>query len=107
LTIVNDRNDIVDWFKYPHVPYLQQVELIVADLNKDRGGWRCLDRILGVRGDATGGTGDAPMEMLQQHSGLPVGPESFFTFSTQSKNALYVRFEEALFKDEGDPLRFS
>ena len=27
------------WFKYPHVPYTQQVEMMVADLDK-YGGWR-------------------------------------------------------------------
>jgi hypothetical protein len=103
----NDQNDVVDWLKIPHVPYIQQVELVREWVTRDRGGWTYADRILGVRGDSTGGTGDAPNEMLQQHSGLPVGSESFVQFTLQSKDRMYTLFEQALFRDEGDPLRFS
>jgi hypothetical protein len=45
--------------------------------------------------------------VLQQHSGLPVGSESFVQFTLQSKNRLYTTFEQTLFKDEGDQMRFS
>lgn len=119
ITIVNDRNDVIEWFKYPHVPYLEQVELMQADLAKKRTGkrivdgeeeeyeWTYLERIVAVYGDATGGTGDAPNEMLREHSGLPVGDESLFKFTLQSKNDLYLHFESALFKDEGDEYRFT
>jgi len=36
-----------------------------------------------------------------------MGEESFFVFTLQGKNDLYVNFEQTLFKDPGDPLRFS
>ncbi len=120
LTLVNVKNDVVDWFKYPHVTYPEQVAMMKADLEAPRkrlvpdglGGSRedtftYLSRVLGGRGDATGGAGDAPNEILQLESGLPVGEDWFFTFTTQSKNDLYVEFENALFKDEGDALRLS
>lgn len=103
----NELNDVVDWLKIPHVPYIQQVELVREWVTRDRGGWTYADRILGVRGDSTGGTGDAPNEMLQQNSGLPVGEESFVQFTLQSKNRLYTTFEQALFRDAGDQMRFS
>ena len=45
--------------------------------------------------------------MLQESSGLPIGTESFFVFSKQGKNDLYVHFENTLFKDDGDRLQFS
>ena len=47
------------------------------------------------------------MEMLAAESGLPVGDESHFVFTLQGKNDLYTNFEQVLFKDPGDPLRFS
>ncbi len=37
VTIVNDKNDVIDWIKYPHVSYPDQVQLIKADMAKDRG----------------------------------------------------------------------
>lgn len=101
LTIVNDKGDVIDWFKYPHGLYKNQVELMNADL-KARG---YLDRILAVKGDDTGVGG--PMEILQENSVLPVSKDSFFKFSLQSKNDLYLCFEQSLFRDPGDPLRFS
>lgn len=42
-----------------------------------------------------------------QKIGLPMGSDSFYQLTLQSKNALYLNFEAALFRDEGDPLRFS
>lgn len=90
-----------------HSPYEEQVQTIKAWLYSDRGGWRYIDRILGVRCDSTGGTGDAPNEMLRTETSLPMGEESFFQFNLQSKNALYLNFETALYRDLGDPLRFS
>ncbi len=36
-----------------------------------------------------------------------MGEESFFQFTLQSKITLYMNFEAALFRDAGDPLRFS
>lgn len=38
---------------------------------------------------------------------LPVGDESHVKFTLQSKNDLYQTFEDALFRDEDDELRFS
>src|SRR3954454_15776377 len=64
------------------------------------------DRISTVRGDSTG-IGDFPMEFLQEHSGLPVGQESLVKFTPESKNEMYTLLEAALFRDGGDPLRFS
>ena len=66
-----------------------------------------MDRILAVRGDSTGSAGGAPMELLGSKTRLPVDEESHFVFTTQSKNVLYLGFEQALFRDAGDPLRFS
>src|SRR5206468_5597049 len=39
--------------------------------------------------------------------GLPIGEESFFKFTVQSKNDLYLHDEQALFKEPDDPLRYS
>jgi hypothetical protein len=101
LTVANHLADVVDWFKYPHVPYQQQVEMMVADL-KAKG---YLGKILGVRADDTGMGG--PTEILQTGSGLPVGEDSFFKFTLQGKNELYLGFEEVIFKDLGAEGRFS
>ena len=69
---------------------------------KDKG---YLDRILSVRGDGTGVGG--PMQILMQNGVFPVGEKSFFKFSLQSKNDLYLNFEQALFGDRTDPMSFS
>jgi hypothetical protein len=61
---------------------------------------------VGVAGDSTG-MGDFPMEFLQSHSGLPVGQESLVKFTLQSKHEMYSKWEAALFRDAGDPMRFS
>jgi hypothetical protein len=47
------------------------------------------------------------MEYLAAHSGLPVGQASHVKSTLQSKNDLYVNFEQAIYRDEGDSLRFS
>ena len=47
------------------------------------------------------------MEYLRDHSGLPIGEESMVKFTPQSKNEMYTLTEAALFKDAGDPQRFS
>ena len=53
------------------------------------GGLRYIDRILAVRGDSTGGMGDAPNEMLTRKTvRQPMGRESFFQFTMQRKDAL-------------------
>jgi hypothetical protein len=110
LTVVNDQNDVIDWFKYPHVPYLQQIELMLGDLKKPRTfgtiTFAYLERILAVKGDSTG-EGDMPMEVLQSNTSLPVGSESHVKFTLQSKNDLFTNFDNCLFRDPGDPLRFS
>jgi hypothetical protein len=108
VTVANYQNDVIDWLKVPHVTYPEQVTMIREWLKQERNGWRYMDRVLGVRGDATGGSGDAPNEILQQESGLPMSEESFFVFTKQGKNDLYVNFEGTLFKDDAaDPMRFS
>lgn len=115
VTISNDENDIIEWFKYPHVSYPEQVRQIKADMEREHTAivdgkevkFRYIDRVLGVRGDATGGAGDAPNEILQETSGLPVGEDSFFISSKQGKDRLYVNFATALFKETGDKMRFT
>lgn len=47
------------------------------------------------------------MEFLQAHSGLPIGAESLVKFTLQSKHEMYSKFEDALFRDAGDSMRFS
>ena len=47
------------------------------------------------------------MEFLQSHSGLPVGNESLVKFTLQSNHEMYTKWEAAVFRDEGDPMRFS
>jgi hypothetical protein len=47
------------------------------------------------------------MEYLAAHSGLPLGEGSQIKFTLQSKNDLYLNFEKAIYRDEGDSLRFS
>ncbi len=118
--LANEFNDVADMLKIPHVPYEQQCELIDAWLNEPRKmrvlkedgtvaeeEFTYMERILAVRGDSTGSAGDAPMELLGSKTRLPVDEESHFVFTTQSKNVLYLGFEQALFRDPGDPLRFS
>jgi hypothetical protein len=63
-------------------------------------------RIVGVRGDSTG-LGDSPMEFLQAHSELPFGQDSLVKFTLQSKHEIYTKWEQALFREPGDPMRFS
>jgi hypothetical protein len=48
---------------------------------------------------------DFPMEFLQSHSDLPVGQESMVKFTLQSKHEMYTKWEDALFRDAGDPMR--
>jgi hypothetical protein len=47
------------------------------------------------------------MEYLQEHSGLPVSQESLVKCTLESKNEMYTLLEAVLFRDAGDPLRFS
>lgn len=108
---VGTETSVVDWLKVEHLPYERQVEIIKEWLYAERKdgekAFRYIDRILAVRGDSTGGTGDAPNEMLAAATGLPMDKDSLFQFTMQSKNELYLNFELALFRDGGDPLRFS
>lgn len=101
-TIVNDMNDVVTWYKYPHVRYEDQIQMIMADLERD--GFK--EKIYGVRGDSTG-QGDMPMEFMEMHCPIPIDEESKVKFTTQSKHAMYTNFEQAIFRDEGDSMRFS
>lgn len=119
--VVNDRSDVIDWLKVPHVTYPEQVDIITAWAEEKRTGKRLkedgsvetfeytyAERASGLRGDATGGAGDAPNELLQTKGVLPMSEDSFFVFTKQGKNDLYVNYEQALFKDDPkDPLKFS
>lgn len=97
---MNDSHDLVTIFKYPRAPYEEQIRLLLKDVERYRS------KVCGVRGDSTG-IGDFPMEYLRDHGNLPMGEESLFKFTAQSKNELYTNFEAALFRDPGDPLAFS
>jgi hypothetical protein len=114
-TVGNNQNDVLDWSAYPKTRYKEQIELLVADLKRPRtrknqnGVEETFDyfsRIVGVRGDSTG-LGDFPMEFLQSHSGLPVGNESLVKFTLQSKDEMYSKWEQAIYREPGDPMRFS
>ena len=48
-----------------------------------------------------------PMEYLAAHSGLPVGDSSHVKFTLQSKNDLYLNFQEALYRDPADDMAFT
>ena len=111
--------DLVAMWKYPRERYERQIEMLLTDLMMGRqciarlpNGTELLqdftffDRISTVRGDSTG-LGDFPMEYLQDHAGLPMGEESLVKFTAESKNEMYTTWEAALFRDPGDPLRFS
>ena len=113
--IGNDQNDVIDFLKLPHVPYEQQIELLNAWLAKKRveagpdgsqAEFTYEQRINAVRGDSTG-QGDMPMEYLQNHTRLPVSQDSHVKFTLQSKNEMYLNFESAIYRELGDPLRFS
>lgn len=102
LTVVNDQNDVITWFNYPHGLYTMQVELMKADL--EAAG--ILDgRMVGVKGDDTGPGG--PTEILMNVGFLPIGTDPFFKFGLQTKDMLYTNVDQALFKEPSDPLRFS
>jgi len=120
VTIANGQNDVIDWLKVPHVTYPEQVTMIREWLMLPRTEtvprpdgtaaevvYTYMDRILGVRGDSTGGAGDAPNEILQRDGGLPMSEDSFFPFTLSGKNDLYVNYEQSLFKDACDDERFS
>ena len=48
-----------------------------------------------------------PMELLQSSTCLPVGSESHVKFTLQSTNEICTNFDNALFREPGDPPRFS
>jgi hypothetical protein len=62
-------------------------------------------RIVGVKADDTGVGG--PTEILMNEGFLPIGMDSFFKFGLQTKDTLYVNFEQALFKEQGAAGRLS
>ena len=47
------------------------------------------------------------MEFMRDHSGLPFDDESQVQFTMQSKNEMFTTLDAALFREIGDPLRFS
>jgi hypothetical protein len=91
--------------KLKYQTFLQGREALPDGREEDEA-FTYFDHISTVRGDSTG-LGDFPMEYLQDHAGLPVGDESKVKFTAQSKNEMYTLWEAALFKDGGDPARFS
>lgn len=89
------------------MPYEDQIALAMAELKTPwLDGKPLFDRIFGVKGDSTGQS-DMPMEFLRRPSSLPVDDGSHVKFSLQSKNAPYMRFEQASFRDASDKMRFS
>ncbi len=104
--IGNDKNDIIDWLKVPHAPYEEQVQIAKE--------WLYADRVAGVILTESWRYAATPQEeraMRQMKCCVQVqasdGDESFYVFTLQSKNSLYLNFETALYRDIGDPLRFS
>ena len=82
-------------------------------LVQDKGGereekfsFRYFDLIAGVRCDSQG-LGDFPSDFLRDHSGLSMDNDSQVMTSPQSKNEMYTLFDASLFREPGDPLRFS
>jgi hypothetical protein len=117
--LMTRKNDLLAMWKLPHVRYEEQIEQLLAELKMERKclkrlpdgteveeTFRYFDRITTVRCDSTG-LGDFPSEFLRDHSGLPMGDDSMVKFTPQSKNEMYTLWEAALFKDAGDPGRFS
>ncbi len=96
-SLATPENDVVGWFKYPHVNHQEQIELLLKDLEPYK------DRISSVRSDATGA--DMITEYLELNSWLPMDKNSAFKFSLQSKANLYSEFEESLHRE--DELGFS
>jgi len=117
--LMNRQFDLIDMWKIDRMRYEQQIEMILSELKAPRTLWNLkpdgtaeevegdyFSRITTVRGDSTG-IGDFPNEYLQDHSGLPMGEESLVKFTPESKNEMYSLFDAALFREEGDPLRYS
>lgn len=96
-TLVTPANDVVAWFQYPHIPYEDQIAMMVRDLEPYKG------KIVGGLSDATG-QGDAPTEYLLRNTWIPVEK---FKFSMQSKNDLYTNFETALYRATDHEERFT
>lgn len=116
--VMNRNFDLLWMWKYPHVRYEEQMELMLTDLKAPRT-WLVMrdgeeveeeftffDRIVTVRGDSSG-KGDFPMEYMQDHSGLPIGEESMVQFTVQAKNEMYSELEAAIFRQPGDEKHLS
>jgi hypothetical protein len=100
--------------RYPKTRYEEQIELLMADLKRPRtrknqnGVEETFDyfsRIVGVRGGSAG-MGDVPTEFLQSHSGRPAGNDSLVKFTLQSKHEMHTKWERAIYREPGDPMRF-
>ncbi|MCA9008494.1 MAG: hypothetical protein KDB01_02050 [Planctomycetaceae bacterium] len=111
----NELNDMADMLKLPNVPYAEQIQLLNDWLRTPRVEvaedgteieYTYEERILAAKGDSTG-EGDMPMEILATDTRLPIDSSSHVKFSMQSKDKMYRIVEVAIYKDEGDPLRFS
>lgn len=48
-----------------------------------------------------------PMKASRRNASLRIGTESLVTFTLRSNNEINTNFGNALFRDPGDPLRFS
>ena len=116
--VMNRNFDLLGMWKYPHVRYEEQMDLMLTDLKTPRK-WLVMrdgreveetftffERINTVRGDSTG-KGDFPMEYMQGHSGLPIGEESCVEFTVQAKNEMYSELEAAIFRGEGEQKHLS
>ena len=103
-------------WRYPHVGYEQQIEMILADLKRSfvwtkmedekevEETFTLFERITTVRGDSTG-IGDFPMEFIRDHSGLPMSDESQVQFTMLTNNEMFTTLDAAIFREPGDPLR--
>lgn len=98
VALATRENDIVGWWRYPHIDFEEQIEMMLKDLESFRG------KVVSVRSDAT--SEQMATERLSR-TWLPCGPDTKFKFTLQSKSELYANFEQALFKDSEDSLRLT
>jgi hypothetical protein len=111
---MNRHNALIAMWKYPHVKYEEQIELILGDLQRPfvrtrladgkeiEEEFRLFHRITTVRGDSTG-VDDFPMEFMRDHSGLPMNDDSQVQFTMHTKNDMFTLLDAALFREIDGP----
>jgi len=115
-TVGNDQNDVLEWFRYPKMRYEEQIELLLADLKRKRKRKKLISngpvveeeldyfsRIVGVRGGFYG-LRRLPNGIPAEQQRAPIGTDSQVKFTIQSKHEMYTKWEDALFREVGDPM---